>query len=198
VPYLPIDPAHVGRTYEAVIRVNSQSGKGGVAYIMEMEHGFALPRRLQIEFSKTIQAITEDTGTEISPGAMWDAFSAEYLHENPHYHLRSHELTTSSDGQSSIVAQVEVDGRPATVTGTGNGPIAAFVNAVRSELDVQIDVVDYHEHSLGAGAGATAVCYVETVDDEGTTRWGVGTHPNIITASLKAVLGAATRAHVNP
>jgi 2-isopropylmalate synthase len=198
VPYLPIDPAHVGRTYEAVIRVNSQSGKGGVAYIMETEHGFALPRRLQIEFSKTIQAITEDTGTEITPAAMWDAFSKEYLHENPHYSLRSHELTTSSDGDSSIVAQVEVDGAPATVTGTGNGPIAAFVNAIRKYLDVKIDVVDYHEHSLGAGAGATAVCYVETVDDEGTTRWGVGTDANIITASLKAVLGAATRAHVNP
>jgi len=169
-----------------------------VAYIMEMEHGFALPRRLQIEFSKTIQAITEDTGTEINPGAMWDAFSGEYLHEDPHYRLRSHELTTSSSGDSSIVAQVEVDGAPATVTGTGNGPIAAFVNAIRTELDVKIDVVDYHEHSLGAGAGATAVCYVETVDDEGTTRWGVGTDPNIITASLKAVLGAATRAHVEP
>jgi 2-isopropylmalate synthase len=198
VPYLPIDPAHVGRTYEAVIRVNSQSGKGGVAYIMEMEHGFALPRRLQIEFSKTIQAITEDTGTEISPAAMWDAFSGEYLHENPHYLLRSHELTTSSDGDSTIVAQVAVDGTPATVTGSGNGPIAAFVNAIRTQLDVDIDVVDYHEHSLGAGAGATAVCYVETVDREGTTRWGVGIDPNIITASLKAVLGAATRAHVNP
>jgi 2-isopropylmalate synthase len=198
VPYLPIDPAHVGRTYEAVIRVNSQSGKGGVAYIMEVEHGFTLPRRLQIEFSKTIQAITEDTGTEISPGAMWDAFSAEYLHENPHYRLRSHELTTASDGESSIVAQVEVDGAPATIAGTGNGPIAAFVAAVRDHLDVRIDVVDYQEHSLGAGAGATAVCYVETVDDEGTTRWGVGTDPNIITASLKAVLGAATRAHVEP
>ncbi len=198
VPYLPIDPAHVGRTYEAVIRVNSQSGKGGVAYIMEMEHGFALPRRLQIEFSKTIQAITEDTGTEISPVAMWDAFSGEYLHENPHYLLRSHELTAASTGDSSIVAQVEVDGTPATVTGTGNGPIAAFVHAIRTQLDVDIDVVDYHEHSLGAGAGATAVCYVETVDQEGTTRWGVGIDPNIITASLKAVLGAATRAHVNP
>ncbi len=198
VPYLPIDPAHVGRTYEAVIRVNSQSGKGGVAYIMEMEHGFALPRRLQIEFSKTIQAITEDSGTEISPASMWDAFSGEYLHENPHYRLRSHELTTSSDGDSKITAQVEVDGTPATVTGTGNGPIAAFVDAIRTQLDVDIDVVDYHQHSLGAGAGATAVCYVETVDRDGTTRWGVGMDPNTATASLKAVLGAATRAHVNP
>ena len=194
VPYLPIDPAHVGRTYEAVIRVNSQSGKGGVAYIMEMEHGFTLPRRLQIEFSKTIQAITEDTGTEISPHAMWDAFSSTYLSEDQHYVLRSHELTTSSDGDSTITAQVIAGGEPVTITGTGNGPIAAFVEAVRSGLGVGIDVVDYQEHSLGAGSTATAVSYVETVDDEGATRWGVGTDANIITASLKAVLSAATHA----
>ncbi len=194
VPYLPIDPAHVGRTYEAVIRVNSQSGKGGVAYIMEMEHGFALPRRLQIEFSKTIQAITEDTGTEIHPGAMWDAFSGTYLPDDAWFQLRSHELTTASSGDSSITAQVVAGPEPSTISGTGNGPIAAFVDALHNGLGIELDVVDYQEHSLGAGAGASAVCYVETVDGEGTTRWGVGIDPNIITASLKAVLGAATRA----
>jgi 2-isopropylmalate synthase len=193
VPYLPIDPAHVGRTYEAVIRVNSQSGKGGVAYIMETEHGFALPRRLQIEFSKTIQSIAEDTGTEISPGAMWDAFSATYLPEAPHYELRSNELITDADG-AAITAQLLVGGEAVTISGSGNGPIAAFVAALDQGLGVVLDVVDYHEHSLGAGAGATAVCYVETVDAAGATRWGIGTDPNIITASLKAVLGAADRA----
>ncbi|HEX7131289.1 MAG TPA: 2-isopropylmalate synthase, partial [Iamia sp.] len=193
VPYLPIDPAHVGRTYEAVIRVNSQSGKGGVAYIMETEHGFSLPRRLQIEFSKTVQTIVEDTGTEISPGAMWDAFTTTYLPADPAFVLRSSELTTSSDGDSTITAQVVADGQPVTITGTGNGPVAAFVAAVRSGLGLDIDVVDYSEHSLGAGSDAVAVAYVETQDAEGTVRWGVGTDANIITASLKAVLGAASR-----
>src|SRR3954470_5989277 len=130
VPYLPIDPAHVGRTYEAVIRVNSQSGKGGVAYIMESEHGFSLPRRLQIEFSKTIQGIAEDTGTEISPGAMWDAFSETYLPIEPTVTLRTHEMTTDSDGTTKVTAQLVVDGVPVTVIGTGNGPIAAFVDAL--------------------------------------------------------------------
>ena len=193
VPYLPIDPAHVGRTYEAVIRVNSQSGKGGVAYIMETEHGFALPRRLQIEFSRTIQTITEDTGTEITPGAMWDAFSTTYLPDDAPYVLRSTELRTDADGVTPITAQLLVDGEAATVTGTGNGPIAAFVDAIAT-VGIEIDVVDYHEHSMGAGAGATAVAYVETVDPGSTVRWGIGTDPNIITASLKAVLGAASRA----
>ncbi len=193
VPYLPIDPAHVGRTYEAVIRVNSQSGKGGVAYIMETEHGFTLPRRLQIEFSRTIQGIAEDTGTEISPSAMWDAFTATYLPEAPPYVLRSTELTSSSEGASSITAQLVVDGAPATITGSGNGPVAAFVTALGDGLGIEIEVVDYHEHSLGAGADATAVAYVETKDGEGAVRWGVGTDPNIITASLKAVLAAAAR-----
>ena len=162
VPYLPIDPAHVGRTYEAVIRVNSQSGKGGVAYIMEAEHGFSLPRRLQIEFSRTIQGIVEDTGTEISPGAMWDAFSGAYLPDVPAVSLRSHELTTDVEGETTVTAQLMVDGVPMTVSGTGNGPIAAFVGALDAVTDDGLDVVDYSEHSLGVGADAVAVAYVET------------------------------------
>jgi len=193
VPYLPIDPAHVGRSYEAVIRVNSQSGKGGVAYIMETEHGFTLPRRLQIEFSKTIQAVTEDTGTEISPVAMWDQFQARYLPEAPGLELRHHELVTRSDETAAITAQLLVDGEPRTVVGHGSGPIDAFVAACRDGLGIDLDVVDYHEHSLGRGADATAVAYVETVDAARTTRWGVGIDRNIITASLRAVLGAVDR-----
>ena len=193
VPYLPIDPAHVGRSYEAVIRVNSQSGKGGVAYIMETEHGFSLPRRLQIEFSKTVQAVAEDTGTEITPVAMWDEFQAMYLPTEPYLALRSHELVTREDDRTTITAQATVDGKPVTLTGEGNGPIAAFVAAVRDGLGIDLDVVDYHEHSLGRGADATAVAYVETVTDDSTTRWGIGTDPNIITASLRAVLSAANR-----
>jgi 2-isopropylmalate synthase len=193
VPYLPIDPKHVGRSYEAVIRVNSQSGKGGVAYIMKVEHGFDLPRRLQIEFSKTIQSITEDTGTEIAPGAMWDAFQAEYLTESPDVELLSHELVSDDEGRTRITAQLIVDGDHRTVSGEGNGPIDAFVHATRSGLGIELDVVDYAEHAMGAGADAMAVAYVETVGPETATRWGVGTHPNIITASLRAVVSAIER-----
>src|SRR6266446_4636708 len=126
VPYLPIDPKHVGRTYEAVVRVNSQSGKGGVAYIMETEHGMVLPRRLQIEFSKTIQTITEDTGTAISPGDMWQAFAAIYFPTNAPVQFLRHEAVTD-EGGAKVAIQLLVDGQPCTVTGQGNGPIAAFV-----------------------------------------------------------------------
>ena len=194
VPYLPIDPKHVGRTYEAVIRVNSQSGKGGVAFIMKMEHGFDLPRRLQIEFSKTIQAITEDSGTEISPADMWTAFQKEYLPTKPLYALRGHELKSEDGGEGTrITADLVVRGEAKTVTGAGNGPIAAFVDALRRGLGVELDVVDYAEHALGQGADARAAAYVETTGRDGVLRWGVGEHPNIITASLRAVLSALER-----
>jgi len=194
VPYLPIDPKHVGRTYEAVIRVNSQSGKGGVAYVMKTEHGFDLPRRLQIEFSKTIQHITEDSGTEISPVVMWETFRSEYLPDAPQYVLQSHELRSdSSSGRTSITAQMVVKGVASTITGEGNGPIDAFVNALRSGLSADIDVLDYAEHATGQGSEATAVAYVETTDSDGNVLWGVGSDPNIITASLRAVLAAHER-----
>ena len=194
VPYLPIDPKHVGRTYEAVIRVNSQSGKGGVAFIMKAEHGFDLPRRLQIEFSKTIQTITEDSGTEISPADMWKAFKTAYLPERPTHELRGHELVSDTGSETTrITAQLVVNGTPRTVTGTGNGPIAAFVDALRSGLGVTIDVVDYAEHAVGQGADATAAAYLETIGGDGSLRWGVGVHQNIITASLRAVLSALAR-----
>ncbi|MFM7094157.1 MAG: 2-isopropylmalate synthase [Actinomycetota bacterium] len=193
VPYLPIDPKHVGRSYEAVIRVNSQAGKGGVAYIMKTEHGFDLPRRLQIEFSKTIQHITEDSGTEISPVIMWDAFKTEYLPVAPTMHLDSHELKSDSTGATTITAQVNAGGDRHTVVGQGNGPIDAFVNGLRTGLGIDIDVLDYTEHALGAGADATAVAYVESTTSSGSVKWGVGTDPNIITASLRAVLAAAER-----
>ncbi len=196
VPYLPIDPAHVGRDYEAVIRVNSQSGKGGVAYIMEYEHGFDLPRRLQIEFSRSIQTITEDTGTEISPTAMWDTFTSTYLPTDPTVEMRSHEVSTDADDVATLTAQLLVDGEAVTISGTGNGPIDALVVALRSGLGIALDVVDYHEHAIGAGADAAAVAYVETVDGEGVTRWGIGTHPNIVTASLRAVISAVHRIHI--
>ncbi|HVC26061.1 MAG TPA: 2-isopropylmalate synthase [Acidimicrobiales bacterium] len=188
VPYLPIDPHHVGRSYEAVIRVNSQSGKGGVAYIMESEHQMVLPRRLQIEFSQAIQHVTEDTGTEIAPGEMWAVFSAHYL-EPGSVRLVAHESATSGD-RDKVTAELIVDGRAVTVSGEGNGPIAAFVAGLRDGLGIDLDVVDYSEHAVTAGAGARAVAYVETTDGASRTRWGVGIDPSILTASLKAVVSA--------
>ena len=200
VPYLPIDPKHVGRSYEAVIRVNSQSGKGGVAYVMKAEHGFDLPRRLQIEFSKTIQHITEDSGTEISPVLMWDQFRSEYLPEEPAFRLRSHELNTSAaddDGRTVIQAQVDVKGQATSIRGEGDGPVEAFVAALLSEFGDRVgdefDVLDYAEHAIGQGADTMAVAYVETVRANGDIRWGVGQSPNITTASLRAVLAAFER-----
>jgi 2-isopropylmalate synthase len=194
VPYLPLDPKHLGRNYEAVIRVNSQSGKGGVAYIMKAEHGFELPRRLQIEFSKTIQHITEDTGTEISPLVMWDTFQSEYLPSAPTHQLDSHEMRSdSATGRTTITAQLIVEGTHHTVVGEGNGPIDAFVHALRDGLGSTIDVLDYAEHAMGQGSEAMAVAYVETSAAGGTVKWGVGTDPSTITAALRAVLNAHER-----
>ncbi len=192
VPYLPIDPKHVGRTYEAVVRVNSQSGKGGVAYILEAEHGMVLPRRLQIEFSKTIQTITEDTGTEISPGDMWRAFEAIYFPTNAPVQFLGHEAVTDG-GRAQVTVEILVDGQPRTVTGQGNGPIAAFVDGLKTALGIEIDIHDYAEHAVSAGASAMAVAYVEGRAADGTVRWGVGTDESILVASLKAVISAVNR-----
>jgi 2-isopropylmalate synthase len=196
VPYLPIDPKHVGRTYEAVIRVNSQSGKGGVAFVMKEEHGFDLPRRLQIEFSKTIQHITEDSGTEITPLSMWDSFKGVYFPEKALFRLHSQELHTSASegsGHTTITAHLLVRGEDVTVIGEGDGPVEAFVNALRARFDAAFDVVDYSEHAIGSGADAKAVAYVESSGDDGLLRWGIGIDSNITTASLLAVLAAFER-----
>ena len=189
VPYLPIDPHHVGRSYESVVRVNSQSGKGGVAYIMEAEHQMVLPRRLQIEFSQAIQHVTEDTGTEILPSVMFEVFEREYLGKSERVRLLTHE-GSSVAGADKVTAHLEVDGKSVTVTGEGDGPIAAFVVGLRDGLGIDIDVVDYSEHAIAKGAGASAVAYVEAIDKAGRTRWGVGVDRNILTASLAAVVSA--------
>ena len=194
VPYLPIDPKHVGRTYEAVIRVNSQSGKGGVAYLMKAEHGFDLPRRLQIEFSGRIQALAEDSGTEITPAELWAAFSAEYLPAEPAIALADYQ-TSVADGGTTVVARLEVDGRDRAVRGTGTGPVAALVHALQTEFGVTCEVLDFSEHAVGAGTDAAAVAYVETRDGDGNVRWGVGVHPSVLTASLRAVVCAFARLH---
>ena len=201
VPYLPIDPAHLGRSYEAVIRVNSQSGKGGVAYIMKSEYGLELPRRLQIEFSKTIQGITEDTGTEISPAAMWEEFSSEYLDQVDEAAVaagargivfRSAEATTSAEG-AEVTVQLVLDGKPVTVTGQGGGPISAFMAGLSETLGIDLEVVDYSEHAVSAGSDATAAAFVDVQAPDGTIRWGVGMHESILVASLRAVVSAVNR-----
>ena len=192
VPYLPIDPKHVGRTYEAVIRVNSQSGKGGVAYLMKAEHGLDLPRRLQIEFSKTIQTITEDTGTEIPAAEVWLAFEDTYLAPDAPVQLISHETTTGDSG-STVTAQLLVDGEHRTLHGGGTGPLAAFVAALQADLGIDLEVVDYSEHAVSAGTDATAAAYVETQSADGEVRWGVGLDESILTASLRAVVSAVNR-----
>jgi 2-isopropylmalate synthase len=187
VPYLPVDPTHVGRNYEAVIRVNSQSGKGGVAYVMKSEYGFDLPRRLQIEFSRRIQNIAEDTGTEISPQTMWSAFEATYLNAASRaVQLVNHEVRVGA-ADSRVHAQICIDGQTSEIDGVGNGPIAALVEALAPH--VVVDVVDYAEHALSSGSGATAVAYVEAIID-GQTVWGVGKDPSIVAASLQAVFSA--------
>ncbi len=199
VPYLPIDPSHLGRTYDAVIRVNSQSGKGGVAYVMKAEYGLDLPRRLQIEFSKAVQGVAEDTGTEISPSQMWGAFDAAYLQQDAddaaganRIVFRTAEATTNSE-RSRVTAQLVVDGEPRTVVGEGGGPISAFMRALRDDLGIELEVVDYSEHAVSAGSDATAAAYVEARADDGTARWGVGLDESILTASLKAVVSAVNR-----
>jgi 2-isopropylmalate synthase len=192
VPYLPIDPKHTGRTYEAIIQVNSQSGKGGVAFVMDFEHGLDLPRRLQIEFSKTVQAVTEASGTVIAPGEMWDVFSKTYLPEDPGVRLIGSEVTTGG-GHTKVVAQLLVNGQHKTVVGEGNGPIDALVSALKAELDIVFEVKDYSEHALTEGSGASAVAYVEAAGPDGETWWGVGMDSSILDASLNAVVSAANR-----
>jgi 2-isopropylmalate synthase len=192
VPYLPIDPKHTGRTYEAIIQVNSQSGKGGVAYVMDSEHGLDLPRRLQIEFSKEVQVATEASGTVIHPDEMWDVFSRTYLPGESGIRLLGSEVTTREQ-RTTVVAQLLVDGQHRTVSGEGNGPIDALVTALRTELGAQFEVKDYSQHALTAGSGASAVAYVEAEEPDGTTWWGVGMDSSTLDASLSAVVSAANR-----
>ena len=196
VPYLPIDPRDVGRTYEAVIRVNSQSGKGGVAYIMKADHGLVLPRRLQIEFSRVIQKIAEGSGGEggeVSSKEMWDAFADEYLNPvRPLERIRQRVIGAEVDGGiDRIEATVKIDGVETEIRGEGNGPLAAFVDALGS-VGIDVSVLDYSEHAMSAGEEAAAAAYVEASVD-GHTVWGVGIATSITTASLRAVVSAVNR-----
>ncbi|MCU4185086.1 2-isopropylmalate synthase [Acidiferrimicrobium sp. IK] len=192
VPYLPIDPKHVGRTYEAIIRVNSQSGKGGVAYLMDTEHGLDLPRKLQIEFSKAVQAVTEKSGTEIHPGELWDVFAGTYLPDDAGIRLVSSEVSSGEMG-TRVAAQVLVDGKHETLVGDGNGPIDALVNAIRAGLGIDVELRDYSQHALTAGSEASAAAYVEVGGADGHSVWGVGMDTSTLDASLAAVVAAASR-----
>jgi 2-isopropylmalate synthase len=192
VPYLPIDPKDVGRSYEAVIRVNSQSGKGGVAYVMKAEHSLDLPRRLQIEFSRVIQIRTDASGGEVSPSEMWKIFEAEYLTPSAPLSLLSHHTSAAIDEKDALSVEVRYQGATRMLEGTGNGPIAAFLDSLAG-IGVDVRVLDYTEHAVSAGGDARAAAYLEcVVGDE--VLWGVGVDANIVTASLRAVVSAVNRA----
>jgi 2-isopropylmalate synthase len=194
VPYLPIDPADVGRTYEAVIRVNSQSGKGGIAFLLERDFGLALPRLLQIEFSQVVQAITDGTGKELSSADIHAAFQREYVAQaSPLAYVDHRASHASAQGVlEQLTTRLIVDGVETLLTGVGNGPVDAFVHAVRDGIGTDVHVLAYHEHATGTGEDATAVAYVQL--RAGTRAvYGVGLDANIVTATLKAVVAALNR-----
>ena len=198
VPYLPIDPHDIGRSYEAVVRVNSQSGKGGVSYLLKSEHGLDLPRRLQVEFSQVVQKRTDAEGGELSGAQIWAMFADEYLHAEVEgdrwgrYTPVRSTVTGTDEGQDTIEATIKVDGVEQTVLGRGNGPIAAFIDALTS-IGVDVRVLDYAEHALSAGGDARAAAYVEcAVGDR--VLWGVGLHESIVKASFRAIMSALNRA----
>ena len=192
VPYLPIDPRDLGRTYESVIRVNSQSGKGGIAYLLERDYGLVLPRRLQIEFSRVVQQVTDATGKELSSAEIWALFEREYLQHDGAYQYRGHQLTTSEDGHDGERLSVKLvcNKQGATLNGRGNGPIDALIDA----LGLRVDVLSFEERSMGSGSDAKAVAFVEITTPSRVTLFGCGVHANIVSASLLAVLSAVNRA----
>jgi 2-isopropylmalate synthase len=197
VPYLPIDPKDVGRSYEAIIRVNSQSGKGGVTYVLKTEHHLELPRRLQIEFSKTIQKIADNEGGEVTPEEIWQSFSDEYLKKVRPLELISLRHLEGEPGHDRIEAMLRVDGEERSVVGAGHGPVDAFVAALAEELGIDVRILDYSEHAMRSGADASAAAYIEaTIDDE--VLWGVGIDESIVVASLRALISAVNRAAAAP
>jgi 2-isopropylmalate synthase len=196
VPYLPIDPKDLGRTYEAVIRVNSQSGKGGVAYLLKEDHGLDLPRPLQIEFSRVVQEVTDRTGKEMTSAAIWDLFQQTYLGRDGITLLDYQMLPEPRPGERRLAATVTVDGVERKIEGIGNGPIAAFVDALRRDCGVALTFLDYSEHAVAGGADARAAAYVKVRGEDDETLHGVGIDENIVTASLRAVASAANRVRI--
>jgi len=195
VPYLPIDPSDVGRTYEELVRVNSQSGKGGVAYLLERDHGLSMPRRLQIEFSQIIQKIADETGKEISRLEIWEAFQETYFKTNGTFDFIEHHIESSSKEKAqedSLKLKLLKDNKEHTIKGVGNGPIDAFINALKQDLNLSVKVLDYHQHAISTGSDAKAVAYIE-VQNEGKSSWGVGMHANTVIAGLLSVISGLNK-----
>jgi 2-isopropylmalate synthase len=195
MPYLPIDPMDVGRSYEAIIRVNSQSGKGGISYLLQSEYGVDLPRRMQIEFSQVVQQVMDTTGKEMSADDIWNVFDNEYLSRGIPYKYIAHKLAEDSSKPEAVevITDVSIYGAKHSAKGLGNGPIDAFVAAIAEEIHAPVKVMDYHEHSIGQGANATAITYIEMRVGDGPTLHGVGMDSNIVTASFKAILSGLNR-----
>ena len=189
VPYLPIDPADLGRTYEAVVRINSQSGKGGVAFLLEKDHGVSLPRRLQISMSQKIQKIADETGKEISTSEIWEIFHTNFVIPKSGHSFKNYSLKTSDSANDSdhIKAEIEIDGENHEISGSGNGPIDAFVNALNQKLSIDIKISDYHQSAISSGSDAQAAAYIE-IQKGGKTSWGVGINPNTTKASFEAII----------
>ncbi len=189
VPYLPIDPSDLGRTYEAVVRINSQSGKGGVAFLLEKDHGVSLPRRLQISMSQKIQKIADETGKEISTSEIWEIFHTNFVMPKSGHSFKNYSLKTSdaTDLSDHIKAEIEIDGKNYEISGSGNGPIDAFVNALNQKLSIDIKVSDYHQSAISSGSDAQAAAYIELQKGD-KTSWGVGINPNTTKASFEAII----------
>ena len=196
VPYLPIDPNDVGRSYEAVIRINSQSGKGGVAYLLEKDHGLSMPRRLQIEFSQVIQQIADETGKEISPSTIWKTFQETYLNEAGNFYFLQHHINShaNKDGiqMDELEIQIKKGDEEISINGSGNGPIDALIDALKHNLNIDISIADYHQHAISSGSDAKAVAYSEILYKEQSV-WGVGIHQNTVIAGFVSVINGLNR-----
>lgn len=195
VPYLPIDPSDVGRTYEEVVRVNSQSGKGGVAYLIERDHGLSMPRRLQIEFSQIIQKIADETGKEIIASEIWETFRKTYLNNEGKFNFVEHHIKSSSNSQSQedlLKIKITEDGIEKQIEGSGNGPIDAFISALKNDLNLSVKISDFHQHAISTGSDAKAVAYIE-IQNKGESSWGVGMHANTVIASFLSVISGLNK-----
>jgi 2-isopropylmalate synthase len=193
VPYLPIDPADLGRSYDAVVRVNSQSGKGGVSFLLERAAGLQLPRKLQIEFSRIVQNVNDKTGKESQANAIVELFEQEYFDQTAPIEFISSQISTLADGQQSIEIEINYQGEKQTVSGAGNGPIDAAANALCKVIKQPVEVVDYHEHSIGSGSDVSAVCYIELKVGGQSASFGVAKDSNIVFAAVKALVGGVNR-----
>ncbi len=196
VPYLPIDPKDVGRSYEAVIRINSQSGKGGVAYLLEKDHGLSMPRRLQIEFSQVIQKITDESGKEISASDIWNTFQETYFNESGTFKFLEHHINSMANKEGIQEDEIEIRIKKGSETiaikGTGNGPIDAMIDALSADLDLDVKIADYHQHAISSGSDAKAVAYSEISYKEQSV-WGIGIHQNTVIAGLESVINGLNR-----